>query len=241
MEQSDFFTIPSPCVGVCQIGEQGYCKGCFRSRDERFHWTSLSNAEKRSVIEKCRKRYSRLLSNRNFAKDIFDEAVKHVEVSGQQFELNFDSDIRDELGRAAIGEIDLSNVSDKTIDFLYWFLKVIFWPVVASMIASVLLDSIDELSSRFAGMNTEQEVIQEIKKIPNISKYKNLWVISVNNLNFREGPSISDVVITQLHTGDIVDVIDSEYKNWLNVRTSVNGELVNGWIVKKYAIEINTN
>ncbi|MQC11038.1 DUF1289 domain-containing protein, partial [Morganella morganii] len=43
-EQLHFFDIPSPCVGICQLNEKGYCRGCYRSRDERFQWQSLSNA-----------------------------------------------------------------------------------------------------------------------------------------------------------------------------------------------------
>ncbi|MDO5059238.1 MAG: DUF1289 domain-containing protein, partial [Neisseria sp.] len=25
MEQNDFFAIPSPCIGVCQVNNKGYC------------------------------------------------------------------------------------------------------------------------------------------------------------------------------------------------------------------------
>lgn len=61
MEQLDFFTIPSPCVGVCQANNRGYCKGCFRSRDERFHWQQLTNEQKRNVIRLCKQRYQRIM------------------------------------------------------------------------------------------------------------------------------------------------------------------------------------
>lgn len=64
MEQLDFFTVPSPCVGVCQANNRGYCKGCFRSRDERFHWQNLTNEQKRNVIRLCRQRYQRVLKAR---------------------------------------------------------------------------------------------------------------------------------------------------------------------------------
>ncbi|KDM91549.1 DUF1289 domain-containing protein [Photobacterium galatheae] len=61
MEQLDFFTIPSPCIGVCQANQRGYCKGCLRSREERFHWQDMNNDQKRHVIKLCRQRYQRLL------------------------------------------------------------------------------------------------------------------------------------------------------------------------------------
>ncbi|PSW21353.1 DUF1289 domain-containing protein [Photobacterium sanctipauli] len=65
MEQLDFFTIPSPCVGVCQVNNRGYCKGCFRSREERFHWQNLTNEQKRNVIRLCKQRYQRILRAKN--------------------------------------------------------------------------------------------------------------------------------------------------------------------------------
>ncbi|QUN06595.1 DUF1289 domain-containing protein [Shewanella yunxiaonensis] len=59
MEQLAFFDIPSPCVGICQSDERGYCKGCMRSRDERFGWLNLSNAQKADVIRLCNARKRR--------------------------------------------------------------------------------------------------------------------------------------------------------------------------------------
>ncbi|MGL4612721.1 MAG: DUF1289 domain-containing protein [Shewanella sp.] len=59
MEQLTFFEIPSPCIGVCQTDDRGYCQGCLRSRDERFHWLLLTNAQKYNVIRLCNQRRRR--------------------------------------------------------------------------------------------------------------------------------------------------------------------------------------
>lgn len=56
MEQLAFFEIPSPCIGVCQSDSRGYCLGCLRSRDERFNWQRLSDAQKTDVIRLCKQR-----------------------------------------------------------------------------------------------------------------------------------------------------------------------------------------
>jgi len=34
MEQLEFFPLESPCVGVCELNNKGYCKGCLRSRED---------------------------------------------------------------------------------------------------------------------------------------------------------------------------------------------------------------
>ncbi|SUG78151.1 Putative aldo/keto reductase [Salmonella enterica subsp. enterica] len=45
-EQLEFFPVASPCRGICQSDERGFCRGCMRSRDERFNWQKMSDAEK---------------------------------------------------------------------------------------------------------------------------------------------------------------------------------------------------
>ncbi|QTH63725.1 DUF1289 domain-containing protein [Psychrosphaera ytuae] len=62
MPQLEMFQIPSPCIGICQNGPNGYCYGCFRSRDERFYWTKLEDEQKRHVIKLCKMRKRRWLA-----------------------------------------------------------------------------------------------------------------------------------------------------------------------------------
>lgn len=59
-EQLEFFPVPSPCCGICQADDRGYCRGCLRTRDERFNWSHFSDMQKREVLRLCRQRYLRL-------------------------------------------------------------------------------------------------------------------------------------------------------------------------------------
>ncbi|KGF27957.1 MULTISPECIES: DUF1289 domain-containing protein [Oligella] len=59
MEQLEFFEIPSPCINVCESNERGYCKGCYRSREERQGWISMSDPQKREVLRLCSLRKKR--------------------------------------------------------------------------------------------------------------------------------------------------------------------------------------
>lgn len=67
MRQLEFFDIPSPCIGVCEVNNRGYCKGCLRSRDERLYWLQLAPAQKREVIRLCQQRRQRILKAREMA------------------------------------------------------------------------------------------------------------------------------------------------------------------------------
>ncbi|EOI5794331.1 DUF1289 domain-containing protein [Cronobacter malonaticus] len=60
-EQLEFFPVPSPCRGICQSDERGYCRGCMRSRDERFNWQKMNDSQKQVVLRLCRQRMLRKL------------------------------------------------------------------------------------------------------------------------------------------------------------------------------------
>lgn len=72
MEQLEFFEVPRPCIGVCQVNNRGYCKDCFRSRDERFNWLKFTSGQKREVIRLCQDRKPRVLA----AANVFVESTK---------------------------------------------------------------------------------------------------------------------------------------------------------------------
>lgn len=57
--QLEFFDIPSPCIGVCQSDEKGFCLGCMRNRDERQNWIAFTSADKQKVIKRCIQRKKR--------------------------------------------------------------------------------------------------------------------------------------------------------------------------------------
>ncbi|NTS77820.1 DUF1289 domain-containing protein [Catenovulum sp. SM1970] len=62
MQQTELFDIDAknPCIGVCQSGKRGYCKGCLRSREERFYWDNLSQGQKIKVLTLCEMRKKKL-------------------------------------------------------------------------------------------------------------------------------------------------------------------------------------
>jgi predicted Fe-S protein YdhL (DUF1289 family) len=43
-------TVPSPCVKVCRIGNDGYCTGCYRTTDEIRDWVIMSEYEQKKLL-----------------------------------------------------------------------------------------------------------------------------------------------------------------------------------------------
>ncbi len=48
--------VPSPCIGVCALGEGDVCIACHRSGMEISHWGRMTNEEKRAVWALVRRR-----------------------------------------------------------------------------------------------------------------------------------------------------------------------------------------
>ncbi|MBI6550335.1 DUF1289 domain-containing protein [Xenorhabdus lircayensis] len=72
-EQLEFFAIPNPCRGICESDSRGFCRGCYRSREERFMWMESSNSEKRKILRLCHQRYLRTLKIKGDEGDIIPD------------------------------------------------------------------------------------------------------------------------------------------------------------------------
>lgn len=64
MEQIELFQIDSPCRNKCKTSKTGFCTGCLRSREERFHWFQMSDIEKRKTIQRCKTRWQKVIKAR---------------------------------------------------------------------------------------------------------------------------------------------------------------------------------
>ncbi|WP_370293897.1 DUF1289 domain-containing protein [Thalassolituus sp.] len=65
IDQGELFSIPNPCRGICTSNNRGYCKGCLRSRQERFHWNEFSAFQQQLIINLCERRRLKIQADRN--------------------------------------------------------------------------------------------------------------------------------------------------------------------------------
>lgn len=78
MIQLELLDVESPCIGVCQSNNRGYCLGCFRSRDERLYWIQYTTEQKSLVLELCKQRKKRVLAKKRKEKQ---EAERQAQTS----------------------------------------------------------------------------------------------------------------------------------------------------------------
>ena len=43
----------APCLGDCNVGDEGICLSCFLSSEENDRWNQSSNAERLIMLENC--------------------------------------------------------------------------------------------------------------------------------------------------------------------------------------------
>lgn len=67
MDQLELFDIASPCIGVCQSNNRGYCLGCLRSREERFNWHLKPVSERAHILKLLAQRRARLQAKTKLA------------------------------------------------------------------------------------------------------------------------------------------------------------------------------
>lgn len=46
-----FRAVLSPCVGICALGDDGYCQGCLRSMAEISRWSQMGDDERLRLME----------------------------------------------------------------------------------------------------------------------------------------------------------------------------------------------
>jgi len=42
--------VPSPCIDICRLDNQGLCVGCRRTIDEIAEWSRASEARRREIL-----------------------------------------------------------------------------------------------------------------------------------------------------------------------------------------------
>ena len=60
MQSSAFLAVLSPCVGICDLGDDGLCRGCLRTVGEIASWSTMGDAQRLRVIEELPSREARV-------------------------------------------------------------------------------------------------------------------------------------------------------------------------------------
>lgn len=81
IEQQELFNIANPCVGVCQVNNKGYCKGCYRNRNERLYWHTLSNEQRGIILQTLITRRAAVMRKKNIVSHDGDDLIAVEQMS----------------------------------------------------------------------------------------------------------------------------------------------------------------
>ncbi|BCD91982.1 hypothetical protein fh0823_21210 [Francisella halioticida] len=110
-------------------------------------------------------------------------------------------------------------------------------PILISLLCSFIY-------SHYCEAKKESEKILTVKEAKAFSRQynsnfdrkvlKDYRITIVNSLNFRFKPSIKSDVITTLKPGTLIHIIDRTNHSWLFVEIDIDGDLIQGWVARRY-------
>ncbi len=229
-EQLEFFAIPSPCIGICNFDEKGHCKGCMRSRYERFNWINLTPDQQLHIIKLCRIRYTRKTSENSV--DFFEK----VEEFSRQ--MNIDDAIQQEFERTIFRGRPVDDLSRKALNVLFQIIEKFFLPILLSCLATVFMEESDFIRDFFKEKETTAEIKQGIKEHLFDQKYAKYRLIVATELEIKEHPDKRSKTLGINYLGAVIEVLEGD-KQWLHVRTRIgDDDVVTGWVERRYTQQV---
>lgn len=148
--------------------------------------------------------------------------------------------IKDVLdGIKELKEFHLLSQKDKG-RFIYLFNNYIYQLLLGLIFLALsiyLTNAQNELQNQLHQADSKLEVKRIINGIGTSDK-KNLLkgyrVTIGHGVNLREGPTKKSQSILILPIGKLLDVIDKSNRSWLYVQVEIEGELINGWVSRRY-------
>ncbi|WP_010197576.1 SH3 domain-containing protein [Psychrobacter sp. PAMC 21119] len=144
-----------------------------------------------------------------------------------------DSDLSDEIESGK----DFSLYSEKAKKILHFICTVILLQYIIGMASSVSVNYIQQFQEESKNLETSREIKSFIRSpLPLVDRraLKGHRVTTVNTLNFRDNLGKNSTIVDTIPIGTIVRVMDKSDKSWLLVEVEIDGELEQGWVLRRY-------
>jgi|26BtaG_2_1085354.scaffolds.fasta_scaffold18701_1 hypothetical protein len=158
------------------------------------------------------------------------------------------SDI-EEISESSLAEIDaklsdeiksitnFSLFSDKDKKYLSYIFHTYLLPFLYLIIGVLITPHIQHAQQELNTLTTQKEVKAFIKSPSDTFDHQALKghrFTIVNDLNLRDNFGMNSTITDTLPIGTVVRVIDKSNKSWLLVEVKINGELEQGWVLRRY-------
>lgn len=144
-----------------------------------------------------------------------------------------DSELSDEIRSGK----DFSLYSDEDKKYLSYIYHSYLLPFMFLIVGILIAPHVQQAQAELEGLTTQKEVNAFTRSPPvtfDRRALKGHRFTTISLLNLRDKPSMNSNVIESLPIGTIARVISKSDRSWLLVEVEINGELEQGWILRRY-------
>lgn len=179
----------------------------------------------------------KVLSNLN--KDFFREILKtnltpaDIEEFSESSIAEIDAELSDEIKSGK----DFSSYSEKAKKILYFICTVVLLQYLIGIASSITANHIQQFQEVSKNLETSREVKSLTRSSPLVidrQVLKGHRVTTANTLNFRDSFGMNSTIVDTIPIGTIIRVIDKSNKTWLLVEVEIDGEIEQGWVLRRY-------
>ena len=185
------------------------------------------------------KKYSSFDVLSSLNEDFFGEILKTILTTDdvEEFSEISIAEIDAELSKEIKLGKDFNLYSEKAKKFLIYFYHIYLLQFLLGVASGLATYYILQAQEESKTLTTQQEVKAFTRSTPitfDRQALKGHRFTMINSLNFRDKPSMNSNVIDSLPIGTTVRVIDKSDLSWLLVEVEINGELEQGWVLRRY-------
>ncbi|MDO0947110.1 SH3 domain-containing protein [Chromohalobacter israelensis] len=185
------------------------------------------------------------LSGTPFESELIHQAVTIAHYAGHQGQSSHEGLPEElvaadaELNRLSDDNFDFSSLSESGRRALLWLFYWIILPFLVNIAAVAAWERFNERAAVGAGVTTPHEAKRLAQCGNGLEReiFAGCRVVTGGGLRFRAAPGMKAQVITNLPLGKLLVILDSSERAWLLVEVGIEGELIEGWVARRYTTQ----
>ena len=171
----------------------------------------------------------------------FEGALASSDINDLPQELssnNLSSEAEGEVVRALLNGGSLKGVSSAGLKFFIVFMILLKWSMETMNQGFELQKNFSE---HFTKVETPTEARAQARHMPegvNKEELNGFRVLTGDNVYLREGPGQKFMAFEKLPIGSLLQVLGSSERPWILVSVVVDGDLLEGWVLRRYTKRI---
>lgn len=141
-----------------------------------------------------------------------------------------------EINSSGNEALDFRSLSESARKVVLWLFYFIVLPFLVNAATTIALERFNEKVAATAEVTTPREAKRLAKCDSSLDReiFAGCRVVTGMGLRLRTEPGMKSEIITTLPLGKLVVVLDSSERAWLHVEVDLDGDLIEGWVARRY-------